>query len=187
MTQRKLNKILDAHEAWLKLRKGEMAVLANRDMSGLDFSGRNLFLANMSRADLHGANLRGTDLQSCNLSGANMREVDAEGASFEKAVLTRACLRRANLRRADFSKASLSGANLSEAYIKDAIWDYADMNFWKADGVVPREELLEALKHWKARTDADFEKLCKGCAADASPDVEEHSEKGLDKPEEDGI
>jgi hypothetical protein len=43
------------------------------------------------------------------------------------------------------------------------------MNFGFADGVVPREELLEALKQWNLRVDAEYEKFC--------ADVEEHSEK----------
>jgi uncharacterized protein YjbI with pentapeptide repeats len=98
-----------------------------------------------------------------------MHDVDAEGASFEKAELARACLRKANLRRANFTKACLAGADLSGAHIQNAVWDYADMNFGFADGVVPMEELLEAQKRWKLRVDAEHEKFC--------ADVEEHSEK----------
>jgi uncharacterized protein YjbI with pentapeptide repeats len=162
MSQKELDKILDAHEAWLKLKKsGKMAVLCGKNMSGLNFSGRMLRHIVMADATLHSANFRGTILDGAILCGSDMWKVDAENASFHGAYLTGVNFRNANLRRADFSRAVLAEATLSQANIEGTIWTKAMMAFRKAEGVSPVSLLTWALTEWKERMDIEYENLRK--------------------------
>lgn len=78
MKQEELQKILDAHNKWIKGEVGGVradlrsADLSDADLSGADLSGANLSGANLSYANLSDANLRRADLRGANLSGANL-------------------------------------------------------------------------------------------------------------------
>jgi hypothetical protein len=131
MTQKQLDKVIDAHEAWLRMeKKGKRAMLCGKNMSGLDFSGRELRHACMSHSVLMYANLRNTDFSDATLHGAIMLGADAEDAVFWNAHLTGATLIDANLRNADFTKAIVVGIILTEANTEGAIWDDAVRRFW---------------------------------------------------------
>ena len=118
MTNKEINKILDAHKKWLS---------GNDSGIKADFSGANLSGANLSDANLSGANLSDADL-----SGADLSDADLSGANLSRADLSRADLSGADLSGADLSGADLSGANLSRA-------DLSGANLSGADGILRAE------------------------------------------------
>ncbi len=88
---------------------GQRALLAYRDLTGVQLAGRDLSDADLSAAflcdaNLEGANLNGASLFGCNLSRANLRNASP----------VRADMRGASLREAD-----LSGANMFDADLRD--------------------------------------------------------------------
>jgi uncharacterized protein YjbI with pentapeptide repeats len=107
--------------------------LAERDLSGANFSdanlsGADLSRANLSGADLSGANLKGANLKGADLSGANLSSADLSGADLSGANLSGANLSFADLSRANLSRADLSGANLLGANLLGANLIGADLS-----------------------------------------------------------
>jgi hypothetical protein len=157
MTQKKLNKVLDAHEAWLRMeKKGKRAMLCGKNMSGLDFSGRKLRHACMAHSVLMYANLRGADFSDAILIDAIMLGADAENAVFWNAHLTSANLLDANLQNADFTQAIVVGILLTEANTKGAIWDDAVRRYWNKPMWYWETEFGES-KHDTNETEGDNE------------------------------
>lgn len=120
MDRIKLQKIIDAHDAWLSGDGGERAKLVganliNANLSRANLRDADLRYANLSCADLIGANLNGADLSGVKLGYANLKYADLRGAKLDGADLDDANLIGADLRHADLIDANLEGANLEGA------------------------------------------------------------------------
>lgn len=118
-----LNRILENHKKWHKLRyyfekEDEIelkADLSYADLRGVDLSGVDLRDANLSHTNLHGADLRGANLASANLASANLQNAKLNGARLFGAKLEGAVLENADLEGAniDFTCLPLWRASLS--------------------------------------------------------------------------
>ena len=118
-----LNRILEKHKKWHKLRyyfekeeeKELKADLSYADLSGVDLSGVDLRDANLSHTNLKNADLRGANLASANLASANLQNAKLNGARLFGAKLEGAVLENADLEGAniDFTCLPLWRASLS--------------------------------------------------------------------------
>lgn len=91
------------------------AILAYRNLPGVDASGARLTQADLSLATLNGANFSGADLSMANLFGARLTGCDLSGANLERATLVGTYLGGANLADARLAGANLGGADLQTA------------------------------------------------------------------------
>lgn len=140
MTQNELDKILDAHQKWLKGEEGGVCA----DLRSVDLSGADLGYADLSSADLRSVNLHGVDLSRVHLSYANLRHANLSGAYLRGAYLN--CdnlycadmsdtnLEFASLEYTDLRYTNLSGANLLGAKLHGA--DLKGSNLSGAKGVL---------------------------------------------------
>lgn len=154
MTQDELDKILDAHQKWLKGEEGGVcADLKSVDLSGADLGHVNLSGADLRSVNLHGVNLsrvnlfqtnlrsanlssaylRGACLNTDNLHYANLSDTNLEFASLEYTDLRYTNLRGANLLGANLKGADLKGSNLSGAKGVLSAIDYMKVNFERVD------------------------------------------------------
>lgn len=156
MTRDGLDKILDAHQKWLKGEEGGVcADLRSVDLSGADLSQIDLSNANLCGANLHGADLIctrliRTDLRYANLSGADLRGVCLNCNNLYYADLSNSNLEWASLERANLRYADLSGANLLEAKFTGADLKYSNLSGAKG--------LLSAIDYMKV----NFERIDDG-------------------------
>ena len=145
MEQAKLKTILRKHQQWLKDKnKGEIADLANADLSKADLRGVDLSYADLRGADLSFAdlreanfsrtNLRGANLIYANVLAANLSDADLYTANFKGADLCDVNFVEASLYRADLHKANLSGADLTQSNLSYANLIQADLNKAKLNG-----------------------------------------------------
>ena len=115
-----LNKILENHKKWHKLRyyfeKEEEKELK----------------ADLSYADLSGVDLSGVDLRDANLSHTNLKNADLSGANLASANLASANLQNAKLNGARLFGAKLEGAVLENADLEGANIDYTSLPLWRA-------------------------------------------------------
>ena len=154
ITQEELNEIIRKHKLWLKDdRCGEKAVLANMDLSGLDFSnawlphadmhGANLCEANFDNAILYAADLSFVQAQKANfryadlhnttavrarMSGACMFCADLSYADMRGTILCRADMRDSRMMRSDLSECDLWCAVMAKADIRGAIFDNCNLS-----------------------------------------------------------
>ena len=127
MTQKELNKVLEAHrhylaqdcEGWQNM----SAYLTGAYLTGADLTGADLRWAVLRRAYLGGADLGGADLTGADLGGADLRGADLTGAYLGGAVLRRAYLGGADLGGADLTGADLGGADLGGADLTGVKYD----------------------------------------------------------------
>ena len=131
MTQKELNKVLEAHKHYLA-QDCEGWKIMRADLSGADLSGADLSGADLNGADLNGAYLRRADLSGADLSGAYLRRADLSGADLSGADLSGADLNGADLNGAYLRRADLSGADLSGAYLRRADLSGAKYNEYTA-------------------------------------------------------
>ena len=138
ITQEELNEIIRKHKMWIKDEDGgERAVLANMNLSGLDFSNAWIPKADMHGADLHEANfynavLYGADLSFVWAQKANFRYADLLNATIVHANMSWACLYYTNLRFADMRgsilyKADMRSSNLVRSDLSEGDLQYAEM------------------------------------------------------------
>lgn len=115
-----LNRILENHKKWHKLRyyfeKEEEKELK----------------ADLSYADLSGVDLSGVDLRDANLSHTNFKNADLRGANLASANLASANLQNAKLNGARLFGAKLEGAVLENADLEGANIDYTSLPLWRA-------------------------------------------------------
>lgn len=108
MSMEELNRILEAHEKWLRGEAGgKQADLRSTSLQGADLSGRNLERINLIGADLYGANLAFTNLQGAKLFSADLTNADLTNANLEKAGLAYATVQGANFKGANLQNTSL--------------------------------------------------------------------------------
>lgn len=108
MSMEELNRILEAHEKWLRGEAGgKQADLRSTSLQGADLSGRNLERINLIGADLYGANLAFTNLQGAKLFSADLTNADLTNANLEKAGLANATIQGANFKGANLQNTSL--------------------------------------------------------------------------------
>lgn len=129
MDNKKMKKILEKHNLWLR---GEGGGKAN--LKGADLRGANLHRANLRGADLREADLREADLRGANLRGANLREANLRwanlyGADIREAELRVADLYGANLFGADIRKTDLCGADLYEVNLEGTNLEGVDIDY----------------------------------------------------------
>ncbi len=147
ITPEQLNKILDAHRAWLESdgKEGHRADLSVSKLARVDLPGTNLSMANLQGADLSEANLAGANLQEVTLAGANLGKANIRGANLQRALLSKANLKRADLSGANLEEASLGGENLQRACLAHAHFREANLHqarLWDTD--LRDTELAEA-------------------------------------------
>lgn len=88
MNREELNKILQDHKKWLKLKTdGSFADLRRVDLLGADLRGANLRGADLSCADLREADLLGADLREAYCVGTIFANTDLRGADLRGAIL----------------------------------------------------------------------------------------------------
>lgn len=111
MNQRKLNRILKAHSAWMiDPTAGKPAIFINKDLSGLtfneEFSLEYIIFrdCNLSYADFSGQDLKHTIFGYCDLSHATFYHSDLRGSFFH----------RCNLNTTNFSKVDLSNSTIDK-------------------------------------------------------------------------
>ncbi len=108
MSMEELNRILEAHEKWLRGEAGgRQADLRSTSLQGADLSERNLERINLIGADLYGANLAFTNLQGAKLFSADLTNADLTNANLEKAGLAYATVQGANFKGANLQNTSL--------------------------------------------------------------------------------
>ena len=114
MSKQEIEKILSAHQKWLKTggKEGKRADFSGADLRGTNLRHADLRNADLSGTNLHEADLRGANLYKANLSGANLWQADLSGAELCKADLRNADLRGTDLRGADLREVDLRGADL---------------------------------------------------------------------------
>jgi uncharacterized protein YjbI with pentapeptide repeats len=176
-----LQKVLDAHAAWLRGEGGVGAYLSETNLSGANLREANLREANLREANLSGANLReanlrGAYLRGANLSGAYLRGANLRGANLHGANLSETNLSGANLRGADLSGAylrgaylrgaNLRGADLSGAYLRGADLSGADLQETR----LPSPTMV-LLAHW-GRVSADLTRRLMAFDAACHPEPE---------------
>ena len=133
ITQEELNEIIRKHRMWIKDEDGgERAVLANMDLSGLDFSNAWLPEADMHGADLcetnfNNAVLYGADLSFVRAKKANFRYADLHNATLAYASMNGACLSYANLKFADMRWAILYTADMHRSNLRHSILSEGDL------------------------------------------------------------
>lgn len=115
-----LNKILDAHAAWIRGNGGQRADLRGAYLCGADLRGVNLRQANMRGTDLRYANMRGADLRGAELGDAALGDAYLGGADLDRADLVEANLSEANLIDANLIDANLRGADLRGGELRGA-------------------------------------------------------------------
>jgi hypothetical protein len=160
MTKEQLGAVLASHEAWLKGKEGQRAILTGADLRGASLYGASLTGARLTGARLTGARLTGADLTGADLSGADLTDAYLTGASLYGANLTGADLTGADLSGADLRGASLYGAQIlgqtvvslprratrSDGY-EFFLWHCKKGFFVKAG--CRFMDMKEARKHWK--------------------------------------
>ena len=97
-------------------------VVANQDLSGLDFSGMDL-----SRADLTGCDLSDACLVGANLTGAKLCGARLDSAEFLDACLQQADLAEATGKNVGFARADLRDVNAVGAVLTQCSWSEARM------------------------------------------------------------
>lgn len=108
MSMEELNRILEAHEKWLRGEAGgRQADLRSTSLQGADLSERNLERINLIGADLYGANLAFTNLQGAKLFSADLTNADLTNANLEKVGLAYATVQGANFKGANLQNTSL--------------------------------------------------------------------------------
>lgn len=153
-----LNRILENHEKWHKLRyyfeKEEEKELK----------------ADLSYADLSGVDLSGVDLRDANLSHTNLKNADLSGANLASANLASANLQSAKLNGARLFGAKLEGAVLENADLEGANIDFTCLPLWRASLSADFDSrqlkqiayhLVKAGLHSKNATDEDKAELSK--------------------------
>ena len=153
-----LNRILENHKKWHKLRyyfeKEEEKELK----------------ADLSYADLSGVDLSGVDLRDANLSHANLKNADLSGANLASANLASANLQNAKLNGARLFGAKLEGAVLENADLEGANIDFTCLPLWRAslsadfDSRQLKQLIYHVVKaglHSKNATDEDKAELSK--------------------------
>lgn len=106
-------------EDWKYHRQQEIAVLQNRDLSGVD---------------LRKANLRDAKLQGAYLGGAELQEADLEDAKFDSSTnLTEALFHAASVRFVDFTNISISAEQINSMF---------------GDGSVTQPKGMHRPAHW---------------------------------------
>lgn len=133
MTDKELNKALEAHVKWLRGEPGG----ALADLSDEDLRGSDLSTADLTGADLHGADLRGAKLSGVkcttgrlgtNLAVADLHGANLSGVDLSDADLSGANLEGANLTGADLAGAMLEGTRLTGAILEGAKLEGTDMS-----------------------------------------------------------
>lgn len=126
MKDKKLQRIIDKHQHWLKrdvegwenMRADlSMTELCGVSLSGVNLSGAILTGANLYKADLSNAILIYADLKGANLAFADLYKADLRCADFHEA---NACM-------ANFTQSDLRGANLYKTILYKTILDQADL------------------------------------------------------------
>lgn len=147
MTQNELDKILDAHQKWLKWEEGgTCADLRSVDISNADLGHVNLSGANLCGANLHGANLSHICLCRAKLRHANLSGADLHGILLTSNDLCYADLSGTNLERANLEYSDLRYSNLSDANLVEAKLTGADLKGSNLSGV---KGLLSAIDYMK--------------------------------------
>lgn len=123
--QGELDGILFDHKTWVNSKgdKGQAAILANKNLEGMDLSRANLQDANLegtnlqnaflAHADLRGANLTKANLNSADLTSVKLDFSDLRGASMVAANMTMSTIQRANMEEVQLENANLEQADLS--------------------------------------------------------------------------
>lgn len=107
-TQQELSAILHQHERYLSYTGGVRAqlahtildglILANRNLTEIDFSGASLVGASLCASNLNRASFYCADLRHADLRYAKLNRADMRGASFKGAMLNFAVLDQADMR-----------------------------------------------------------------------------------------
>lgn len=141
----KIDRILEAHEAWLKSKgnAGKPADFSGMQLAGVDFSEKDLSHASFDRADLYSANFYGSILIGASFTQASLRSVcftkskaimanfigsRLEYSSFANADLTAAAFERADLTYVNFEHADLVNVNFAMAYFNGTSMRGANLN-----------------------------------------------------------
>lgn len=131
------------------------ALLAQAELSGVDFRDAQLQGADLLGAQLEGADLGGAQLEGADLFGAQMQRANLGGAQMQQAILVGAQMQGADLfgaqmQGADLFGARIQGANLSRAQMQEAALVGAEMQ--GAD--LRRAEMLAADLYWAQMQEA---------------------------------
>jgi uncharacterized protein YjbI with pentapeptide repeats len=110
LSQQDLNRVLAAHERFVRYLGGERAQLARRKLDGLNLANRVLSDADFAASSLVGATLYGSNLERSSFYCADLRD-----ANFQATNLVRADLRGASFRGANLAFAKLDGADMRSA------------------------------------------------------------------------
>jgi uncharacterized protein YjbI with pentapeptide repeats len=128
MTQKELQKKLDAHVVWLKDRRPRSSCfdLGNTQVARLNVPGADLSYTCFRNKCLEDSNFEGcvfegTEFDHANLRGVNMRRANLNCADLSSTILQSANLSGAVLDRAQLTLADLSGANLEGANLDTAV------------------------------------------------------------------
>ncbi len=126
------------HSKLASKEKGNPSILANADLSfvnfrkaeikSINFSGTILIGADLRNADLRNANLTDANLTGADLTGANLTDADLTGARLSDTKLTNTNLTNTNLTGAKLTDAQLYGADLTDAKLNRAILYGANLN-----------------------------------------------------------
>ena len=104
-----------------------LAVDANRNLSGQDWSNGNYEQQDFSGVVAIGTNFQKSNLQGCNfnkaiLINADLSSADIRGASFKDTVLDGALLKDVNAVKTIFSASILDVGSLENADLTDSLW-----------------------------------------------------------------
>lgn len=129
ITQEKLNEIIRKHGMWLRGEDGgEKAVLANMDLSALDFSNADLAFADMHRANLCEANFDNAVLYEADLSFVRAQKANFRYADLHNAIILYARMSDACLFGADLAFADMHGTHLFEADMRGSHMVRSDLS-----------------------------------------------------------
>ncbi len=132
-------------------------ILADLDLSGLDFREAILEDVVLARSNLFGANFTGATLASANLCEAKCNESVFAEADFTEAWMTRVDLSDADLTGADFTNAHLRFAMMQRVNAAEAIFEEADLSDAKLEGAnLTAADLCGARLHRTDFTCADL-------------------------------
>lgn len=116
LTQAELDVICARHDRlWTSKPGGARAVLAWKDVSGLNLEGRNLCDADCTGTIFFGCRMAGVRFDHANLFGADLQDADLTRASMRRADLRGVCLRGADLTGADMFEADLREGAIAAA------------------------------------------------------------------------
>ena len=116
LSQAEVDAICVKHDRlWSSKPGGARAVLAFKDLSGIDLSGRNLCDADFTGAVMIGCNLKGIRLDNAILFCADLTNSDVRDASLRRADLRGSCMRNVDLTGSDMFEADLREGTLAAA------------------------------------------------------------------------